>query len=101
MGRTSFARSSSPGRRFPFQLRLGLACGLMLLLGVALLAGAARASVVLALSLEDLTRKAELVVVGVATEQQARRHMDGKLIVTDVSVKVQDVLKGSAKPGQT
>ena len=61
----------------------------------------ARASVVLALSLEELTRKAELIVLGVATEQQARRHFDGKLIVTDVSLRVDDVLKGSAKRGQT
>jgi hypothetical protein len=74
-----------------------------LLLSLALVGGArrARASVVLALSLEDLTRKAELIVLGVPTEQQARRHLDGKLIVTDVRVRVDDVLKGSAKRGQT
>ena len=61
----------------------------------------ARASVVLALSLEELTRKAELIVLGVATEQQARRHFDGKLIVTDISLRADDVLKGPAKRGQT
>jgi hypothetical protein len=76
---------------------------LSVLVGLGLSAGSrtARASVVAALSLEDLTRKADLIVLGVPSEQQARLHIDGKLIVTDVSVQVQDVLKGSAKRGQT
>jgi hypothetical protein len=55
----------------------------------------------LALSLEDLTRKADMIVLGVPIEQQARRQGHGKVIVTDVSVRVDDVLKGSAKPGQS
>jgi hypothetical protein len=80
---------------------LGLAVGLSLLLGLASDAKPAQASVVLALSLADLTHRADLIVLGAAKEQQARRHMDGKLIVTDVSVRVEQTLKGSSKPGQT
>jgi hypothetical protein len=38
-------------------------------------------------------------VVGVGAEAQSRRNDDGRLIVTDVSVDVQQVLKGGAKPG--
>ena len=56
---------------------------------------------VLALSLEDLTRKADVIVLGVPTEHQSRRGIDGKLIVTDVSMKVETALKGNAKAGDT
>jgi hypothetical protein len=78
--------------------------GGLLALVLALALGAwshtALASVVKALSLEELTRKADLIVVGVGAEAQARRNDDGRLIVTDVSVDVQQVLKGAAKPGE-
>jgi hypothetical protein len=82
-----------------WRFALGLFAGVALLLAASIRPAAA--SVVLALSLEDLTRKSEVIVLGVPTEQQSRRHFDGKLIVTDVSVRVEDVLKGSAKRGQT
>lgn len=61
----------------------------------------AHASTVRALSLAELTRKAELIVVGVAQAAQSRRHVDGKLLVTDVSVRVERVLEGAAKPGES
>jgi hypothetical protein len=77
-------------------------CGLLLVLAlgaVSLTTSRALASVVKALSLEDMTRKADVIVVGVGAEAQARRNDDGRLIVTDVSVDVQQVLKGGAKAG--
>ena len=74
-------------------------CAFVLVLGLLAVAIPALASVVQALSLEDLTRKADVIVVGVAGEAQSRRNADGRLIVTDVSVTVQDVLKGPAKQG--
>ena len=61
---------------------------------------AAHASVVKALSLEELTRKSNEILVGIATEQQSRRHIDGKLIVTDFSLQVEQVLKGDTKRGE-
>lgn len=61
----------------------------------------AQASVVQALSLEELTHKAEVIVLGTATERQSRYGIDGKLIVTDVSMKVETALKGDVKPGST
>ena len=54
-----------------------------------------------ALSLEELTHRAEVIVLGVATEQQSRYGIDGKLIVTDVSMKVETALKGDVKSGET
>jgi hypothetical protein len=63
------------------------------------LSALASASTVKSLSLEQLAQKSVLIVVGVAEEAQARRHVDGKLIVTDVGVRVERVLKGDAKPG--
>jgi hypothetical protein len=72
---------------------------LLIALVAGLVVAPALASVVQALSLEDLTRKADLIVVGVGGETQARRSADGRLIVTDVNVDVQDVLKGSIKKG--
>jgi hypothetical protein len=74
--------------------------GVLLSVAGGILPESARASVVLALSLEDLTRKADVIVLGVPIEQQARAQGHGKLIVTDVSVRVDDVLKGAAKSGQ-
>jgi hypothetical protein len=70
--------------------------------GVALLQPVpAAASVVQALSLEQLTHKAEVIVVGTGTERSSRYGLDGKLIVTDVSMKVDTVLKGDVKAGST
>jgi hypothetical protein len=64
-------------------------------------AGTARASVVQALSIEQLTSKADEILIAVPTEQRARRHEGGKLIVTDVSLRVESVLKGKSKVGKT
>jgi hypothetical protein len=64
-------------------------------------AGRASASVVQALSLEQLTSKADEILIAVPTERRARRHADGKMIVTDVSLRVQTVLKGAHKAGET
>lgn len=61
----------------------------------------ARASVSLALSLADLVKRADHIVIARAGEQQARWHHNGKLIVTDVSLRVESVLKGDAQPGGT
>jgi len=74
-------------------------CGLLLVLALGAVSATAVASVVKALSLEELTRKADVIVVGVGAEAQSRRNDDGRLIVTDVSVDVQQVLKGGAKAG--
>lgn len=71
------------------------------LAGAFWLVAQARASTVRGLSLEELTHKADLIVVGVAEESQSRRHIDGKLIVTDVSLRVEQVLKGKAKVHDT
>jgi len=78
---------------------LGALCA-GLLLSSGFLDGAApraRASVVQALSLEELTRNADLVIVAVPTEQHSRLDLDGKMIVTDVNLRVDEVLKGPVK----
>jgi hypothetical protein len=62
------------GRRIGLGAAAVLAALTLVTAGVALHPGAARASVVLALSLEDLIRRADLVVVAVATEEQSRRQ---------------------------
>jgi len=61
----------------------------------------AHASVVLALGLEDLTRKADVIALAVPTEHQSRMQARSGLIVTDVSLRVEQSLKGTAKAGQT
>jgi hypothetical protein len=61
----------------------------------------AQASVVQALSLAQLTYKADEILIVMPVEQHARRHSDGKLIVTDFSLRVQEVLKGKLKAGDT
>ena len=78
---------------------LTVLCG-GLFLGSAFLDAAAphaRASVVQAMSLEELTRNADLVIVAVPTEQDSRLDFDGKMIVTDVNLRVDEVLKGQVK----
>jgi hypothetical protein len=87
------------GRRIRLSLLL---CATLALSGVASGDPAqVHASVVQALSLSQLTYKADEVLVAVATGTQARRHVDGKLIVTDVRLSVAEVLKGELRPGGT
>jgi hypothetical protein len=77
--------------------------GLGLALGCLLLAAAApaTASLVKALSLAELTQRADLIVVAVAKEHMSRPAKGGKLIVTDVALQVDDVLKGKAERGKS
>ncbi|MFI5308880.1 MAG: hypothetical protein ACHQ53_16095 [Polyangiales bacterium] len=82
-----------------FALCLACACAVLGALGLRV-PSEARASVVLALGLEDLTRKADVIALVVATEQQSRMQPRSGLIVTDVSLRVEQALKGS-KSGQT
>jgi hypothetical protein len=62
-------------------------------------AAAARAIVVQALTLPELVKASELVLVATPGERQAR--MTNKLIFTDVSLHVAQALKGNAKSGDT
>jgi len=55
----------------------------------------ARAAVVLPLSVEDLARRADAVVRGVAADTQAVRSADGKQIFTVTTVQVDLALKGA------
>src|SRR5262249_44827978 len=101
MARSSQSHPSRRARRLRATLGIALAA---VASGLGLLASephAAQASLRRALALEDLTRKAGGIVLGVATEQHARRHIDGKMIVTDFSVQVERALKGDAKAGKT
>jgi hypothetical protein len=81
-------------------------CGLVGLFGLLLLACAvllsahpAAASVVEALSLSELVKRSEHVVLATAGEHMGRRS--GNLIVTDVQLKVDEGFKGGSKPGDT
>lgn len=56
--------------------------------------GAAQAATVLALSLEEMTRKADVIAVVLPAERQPRREQTGSLIVTDVTLEVDTALKG-------
>ena len=89
------SRSCRSPRSTPFLFALGA-----LALCATWLAGEAAASTVRALSLQALTEKAELIVVGTALEAKTRHALDGKLLVTDVRVRVERVLLGAAKPDQ-
>jgi hypothetical protein len=60
----------------------------------------ALASVVRALSLEELTGKADVIAVVVARDSRARRDTSGSLIVTDVGLEVETPLKGQLKSGE-
>ena len=78
---------------------IGLA-GLLLVLCAALFgARPAAASVVEALSLLELVKRSEHVVVATAGERMGRRS--GNLIVTDVQLTIDEGLKGGAKRGET
>lgn len=59
----------------------------------------AHASVVLALDLAALVAKSDEIVLGTAGPQQARWSADGKLIVTDMQLRVEESLKGNARVG--
>jgi len=81
-------------------------CGVVGLLGLLLVlcalifgAGPASASVVEALSLVELVKRSEHVVVATAGERMGRRS--GNLIVTDVQLTIAEGLKGGAKRGDT
>jgi len=81
-------------------------CGVVGIFGLALVlcavllsARTAAASVVEALSLAELVKRAEQVVVATPGEHMGRRS--GNLIVTDVQLRVDEALKGGAKPGDT
>lgn len=54
----------------------------------------AEASTVLALSLEEMTRRSDVIAVAVAAERNARRDHNGSLIVTDFQLDVETGLKG-------
>jgi hypothetical protein len=60
----------------------------------------ASASVSRALSLAELVAKAEHIVIATSIENHARWHENGKLIVTDHTLRVDRSLKGDAKPGE-
>ena len=74
----------------------------MLLGGAALLIGVAavHASTVIGLSLDDQARLSEMVVIGEVVGQRGVQHPHNG-IETSVSLKVTDVLKGSAQVNQT
>ncbi|HYJ08536.1 MAG TPA: hypothetical protein VEX18_05995, partial [Polyangiaceae bacterium] len=62
-------------------------------------AGSAAASVVEALSLPELVKRSEHVVVATPGERMGRRS--GNLIVTDVELRIDEALKGGTKRGET
>jgi len=77
----------------------------MIVLALALLAPAAaappitRAAVLIALSLPELVAKSDFVVVANAEDESSRYA--GKVIVTDVTLRVITSMKGPATPGST
>jgi hypothetical protein len=84
----------SPMKRFVVLLSSALAVALLLSPG-------ARASVSRALSLAELVSSADHIVLARAGQRHSRWHHNGKLIVTDVSLRVESALKGDARPGET
>lgn len=60
----------------------------------------AHATISEALSLEELVGLADHVVVATAVGERARRDARGR-IVTDYTVRVEEVMKGDARPGAT
>jgi hypothetical protein len=75
--------------------------GWAVVLGAALLAlaGPARAAVVRALDLAQLTERSRHIVIAVAEAERARWDRPHVHIVTDVTLKVEQSLKGGAAPG--
>lgn len=84
-------------RRIRDWVRAGAA---LLALSLALPLPSALASVVRALSLEELTGKADVIAVVVARDSQTRRDRSGSLIVTDVGLEIETPLKGKLKSGE-
>lgn len=72
---------------------------LVLFVGVLALLPAAQASVQMALQLSELVAQSEHVVLANAEQTQSR--FAGRVIVTDATLKVVSVLKGSARAGST
>jgi hypothetical protein len=72
--------------------------GLALLL-VAAVAASASAATLLAADLAQLVRMSDYVVLAKAESRASRKQESSGLIVTDVQLRVQNGLKGSAKPG--
>lgn len=69
-------------------------------LGALALPGLASATITEALSLTDLVREADLVVLAAAIDEHAQRDARGR-IVTDFTVRVDEVMKGDASVGST
>jgi hypothetical protein len=61
--------------------------------------GPVRAAVVRALDLAQLTERSQHIVIAVAESEQARWDSPHEHIVTDVTLKVEQSLKGGAAPG--
>lgn len=59
----------------------------------------AHGSVVMALDLAALVRTSDAIVVGTGGPQAARWGAHGRLIVTDMQLRVDQVFKGTARPG--
>lgn len=92
--------SQAPVRMLPVGHRWLTTAALLLcgLLAVPRIAQVARAASVIPLDLAQLTERAELIVVAQVGPQQARRTERG-LIVTDVEVNPDEVVKGEAAVG--
>jgi len=80
------------------RLLLALAAMLALALPTVCATPVANASVVEAMSLADLTREAEVIVVARVDGQRARYDTQGR-IVTDVSLRIEQSLHGRLGPG--
>jgi hypothetical protein len=71
-----------------------------LLLAMGVLAGTAEATISEALSLQELVGQADHVVLATAVDEHARRDARGR-IVTDFTVRVDEVVKGRSRAGAT
>lgn len=81
-------------------MRSRVTFGLAALVGALAIATAASATVSEALSLRELVQQSEHVVLATAIEQRARRDSDGR-IVTEHTVRVDEVMRGPGRAGQT
>lgn len=72
---------------------------LVFLSGIVLAARPSRAAVLEALPLDELTRRADLVVHGEVLGQTVRRDPDGRTMWTATQLKVLEALKGAAPTG--
>ena len=71
----------------------------LVLLSIALPSLPSRAAVVLRLALPELVLRAEHIVLAIAREKRSRFTPEGR-IVTDVTLTVDQTLKGDFRPGQ-